>query len=151
MCISFTISVNSTLKDVQYVEGNTEFTCCLLASVTEKYQHKHTYSASTSFFWFIRPSRAEDEENYFSVFARRFLSFNSFAFVSQVNIWSFYFGLFAYVLLFCIFSVVHEHHLLPVSEEIPIVVNEKEPTSIIAYTLRLVVRQLSHFYFIFLN
>ncbi|CAB3993710.1 1-phosphatidylinositol 3-phosphate 5-kinase-like [Paramuricea clavata] len=30
---------------------------------------------------------------------------------------------------------VHEHHLLPVSEEIPIVVNEREPTSIIAYTL----------------
>ncbi|XP_028393496.1 1-phosphatidylinositol 3-phosphate 5-kinase-like isoform X2 [Dendronephthya gigantea] len=30
---------------------------------------------------------------------------------------------------------MHEHHLLPASDEIPIVVNEKEPTSIIAYTL----------------
>lgn len=29
----------------------------------------------------------------------------------------------------------HQHHLLPTSELIPIVVNEKEPTSIIAYTL----------------
>ena len=43
-------------------------------------------------------------------------------------------------LFLCLFlsSPVHEHHLLPISEDIPIVVNEKEATSIIAYTLRFV-------------